>query len=293
MSSINKNKCAPEPPLGPTNVVPYNSDIAYNNKGTEPWNHHSISSIQQDPKILFKKAYYYEFDNATYESSLKKALVVPCALMADAVKSSNWGKEIDPIKSTSATSPYVIDAYNACITYVYQKVNAAPSMVLPGDPTPATTKVQIVHDVLKWYKMHTVSKDMYLIDMELIMYRENKAHGKHVHATCTAKQSSDKKGWVVNVVAVEVIGVLSEDQIALFPVVPSNPFDISQLNVDEDTNMSTKVDYKVKDTANSILATQHRNQWTQVALSSKKISAYATSSQSNPNKIKVSLSDQY
>lgn len=305
---VDSATCPPELPLGPTTVVAYNDDIAYSNKGTgkgkgkegkngnkvnkEPWLHHPVNgSLELDPKVTFKNAYYYEFDNLKYESGLKIALVVPCQLMADAVTTGNWGEEIDPATATSLTTPEAIDAYNGCITYVYQKINGASSMVLPGAASEENPKpnIQVVHDILKWFKIHTSTPDMFLIDMELVLYRENKVHGKHVHVTCTAKKSSDKTGWVVNVVAVEVLGIVPEDNIALFPIVPSNPFGIDQLDVSEDTNRSSREDYVIKDAANKVLANEHATTWAGVILTTQKMNKYNT----DKNRQKTNISDMY
>jgi hypothetical protein len=75
--------------------------------------------------------------------------------------------------------------------------------------------------------------------MELLLYRENKYQGKHVSVSCTAKHKLFS-GWYINVVAVDIIGVVPEDQIALFPVDATNPFEIQQLLVDNDVSADSK-----------------------------------------------------
>jgi hypothetical protein len=262
-----------EEPLGPSTVIPYNGDILYSNpQGTyDPSKHHPINnSTAQDPKILYPNAYYYELDNLKYVNGLKKALSVPCSLLADAVTQSNWSPSIDP-KTLAVVSSQVIDAYNACITYVYTKINAAPSMVLPGDNPDKPSIIQVVHDILHGYKVHNGSDGMYLIDMELLLYRENKHHGKDVNMTCTAKQSKNNDGWVVNVVALDLIGVVPEDDIGLFPVTPSNPFEVGQLKVDDDTNMTSPKDIETRTQIANDLIKQHNAKWKSVALVNKKL----------------------
>ena len=245
--SFSGNECSDpaEDLLKPFNpkIKGYNDDLHYENQSEKPWQHHDVQgSLPVDPVVKYSKAYYYEFDNKKYMDKLKIALAVPCALLADAVNDSSWSApyqlDMDNIDDTNVdVSKEVKEAYDACIENVATKLNSSSAMILPGYIDKASSKpetensaisadIQIVHDVMRSYRMHLKEKSMYLIDIELLLYRENKFEGKHVKLSCTAKFLPNRKVWFTNVVAVDILGVVPEDHIALFPVNASNPFDI-------------------------------------------------------------------
>lgn len=237
-------------PFNP-NIKGYNDDLQYDNQGNKPWQHHDVQgSLPVDHVVKFNKAYYYEYDNKKYTDRLKTALAVPCSLLADAVNDSSWSipyslnqenRENLDSNATQEVTQEVNDAYKACIENVATKLNKSPAMVLPGyidkteeDGSASSADIQVVHDIMKSYRKHLKEKSMYLVEMELLLYRENKFEGKHIKLSCTAKFLPNKKVWFTNAVAVDLIGVVPEDQIALFPVNASNPFDIRNLRIDND-----------------------------------------------------------
>lgn len=298
----------PEPeeqPLGPDTILASNDDIAYSNPtDSEPWQHHSmsaISSLATNPVVdpQFQNAYYFELGNKEYEKGMKLALTVPCELLADAIIDSNWMTPSNPqlvsqqqqVRTGSAeTSDMkrdiqsvdvprdIIDAYGACLTYMYKKLNTAPSLKLPGDNPKKPSTIQIVHDVLNWYKQHADNTDFYLIDMNVLLYRENKFQGKDVHFVCTCKKKQDTTlygantpdtitdtFWVVNVVSVEIVGVVAEDQVALFPTMFNNPYESSQLEIKNDLSMTSSDDIKIRDTMANTVVQEHDDTWSAFA----------------------------
>ena len=217
----------------------------YINTGNNPWEHHKVHrSIPDNPVVTFTNAYYYEFGNEEYLHNIKTALVVPCDLLADAVLTSNWDKLIDPSTNTNNSNEKilqeVVDGYNNCLIYIANKINNSTSMILPGEKNIETpSQIQIVHDIFKSYKIHTTSKSMYLIHLELILYRLSKYNGKHVELTCTAKKINTE--WIIHVVAIRILGVVPEEDIALYPVIPSDNVNIEQLQVVNDVNKITAI----------------------------------------------------
>ena len=206
-------------------------------------------SIPDNPEVKFTNAYYYEFGNKLYLHNIKTALAVPCDLLADAVLTSNWDKLIDPSINTNNSNEKilqeVVDGYNKCLIYIDEKINNAVSMILPGEKNIETpSQIQIVHDILKSYKMHTTSQSMYLIHIELILYRLSKYNGKHVELTCTAKKVNTN--WIIHVVAIRILGVVPEEDIALYPVTPKDNLSIDQLQVVNDINKITAIIYDPK-----------------------------------------------
>ena len=239
-------------PFSSNETIAYNDDLLYTNTGNNPWEHHKVhNSIPDNPEVKFTNAYYYEFTNELYLENIKTALVVPCDLLADAVLTSNWGDKIDPsIISVNSNESIqeVVDGYNNCLLYIINKINNATSMILPGDIHVKTpSRIQIVHDIFKSYKIHTTSQSMYLIHMELILYRLSKYNGKHIEVTCTAKLIDSN--WIIHVVAIRILGVVPEQDIALYPVIPHDEQNVEQLQVVNDINKITAIIYDPKNEA--------------------------------------------
>jgi len=225
-------------------IIAYNDDLISTNTGNNPWEHHKVhKSIPINPEVKFTNAYYYEFGNLLYLNNMKTALVVPCDLLADAVLTSNWSELINPsisMNSDESTLQEVVDGYNNCLMYIDDKINNAISMILPGEKNVKTpSRIQIVHDIFKSYKMHTTSQSMYLIHIELILYRLSKYNGKHVELTCTAKKVDTD--WIIHVVAINILGVVPEEDIALYPVIPNDNLNIEQLQVVNDVSKITAI----------------------------------------------------
>lgn len=254
-------------------IIAYNDDLLYTNTGNKPWEHHPVqTSIPNDTKVKFKNAYYYEFDNITYLQNLKIALIVPCKLLADAVLTSNWSNDIDP--GSTANNKITREAtvgYTKCLQYIDNKINNAKSMILPSDvKLQVRAKIQLVHDIFKLFKVHKTSNSMYLINIELILYRQSKYNGKHIEVTCTAKKNNTK--WIIHVVAVRILGVVSEENIGLFPVIPVDPLSVAQLPINDDVSkVKSIVDSPARKAYIQTLIDKHDSQYHMIAATDKKI----------------------
>ena len=77
-------------------------------------------------------------------------------------------------------------------------------------------KIQIVHDLMKRYKANKDDKNYYLFEIEMILYREGKLQGKHI------KFIAVSNGININIIDIRIVGVISEDNIALYPYVASD-----------------------------------------------------------------------
>ena len=152
------------------------------------------------------------------------------ACVAEKVRAKNASSTLSKSAARFTKSDVdITSAYSACVDHIARRLNSSSDLDLPGENT---KKIQVVHDVLRSYKIHQSEPSFYLIEIEMLLYRANKYHAKHVAATCTAKRMSNNAiNMVINVVAVRILGVVPEDQIALFPVVASNPVDVDQLRV--------------------------------------------------------------
>lgn len=192
-----------------------NTRIVYQNTGGLPWKRHTIqSSIPFDVKLknIVSNAHYYEFDNKTYSDKLKEVFKSNCEELIIATEGSSWGKWLKPKAEEDAkTLETLLTYYNSIYSFVYDRLNASVEMQLPGLNNERT--IQIVHDILLRFRKHTADASYYMFDIEMILYREGKLQGKHVKivAVCNGKK--------INIILTRIIGVVSEDQIALYPYV--------------------------------------------------------------------------
>ena len=269
-NDIYDSKKSPLDPNG-NKIVAQNDELIYTNSGNKPWEHHDVQrSLPIDPKVKFTNAYYYEFDNVIYLKNIKTALIVPCELLADAVLTSNWSESIDPSIENKLTNQ-ITDAYNNCLNYINTQINNAESMILPSDiKLTVRSKIQIVHDIFKEYKIHNTGSSMYLINMQLILYRQAKYNGKHVDVTCTAKKKDNM--WIIHVVAVRIIGIVAEEDIGLYPIIPSNPYGIDQLYIQDDISVIKSINDTPEQQAyiNSIIS-EHDKKYQMIEATNKKL----------------------
>lgn len=205
------------------------------NKGQAPWLHSSIhQSNISDPVIKYKHAYYYEMTNQEYESALKTLFSMKsCNTLAQALEKSQWTDAMNPGEITKSTWAGVYEQWMKEFT---KAVNASIELKLSGD----ASKIQVVHD--RWIAayFHVTDPTLLRIDMEVLLYRYGKPHGKHVSMSIIAKRKeadgifASTNDWHFTVVAIEVLGIVPEDQIAIHPVVANNPFDAPEMSYEED-----------------------------------------------------------
>jgi hypothetical protein len=198
------------------------------NKGQSPWMRHAIhNSNISDPVIKYKNAYYYEMPNAEYEAALRQIFSVTT------MPSCEWTKSQSPAEIMDAAWAGV---YEAWMAWFGRTLHDAPELKLSGDQT----EIQVVHD--RWISAYRLVSDPMLLrmDVEVILYRFGKPHGKHVSMSVIAKRTesdglfASPKDWEFSVVSMDILGVVPEDQIAIFPVVASNPFDPPEMAYSED-----------------------------------------------------------
>jgi len=106
--------------------------------------------------------------------------------------------------------------------------------------------------------------------MQLILYRQAKYNGKHIDVTCTAKKKDNM--WIIHVVAVRILGIVAEEDIGLYPVIPSNPFSIEQLPVQDDLSVVKSIQDTPEQQAyiNKLVA-EHDKTYQMVAATNKKL----------------------
>lgn len=204
------------------------ADLSLVNKGKSPWLHYPIHhSTISDPVIKYKDAYYYEMSNHEYEIALKETFSMKqCNALASALNENEWTEEIQPSLITDTTWIGVYDEWLAKFTKDLVK---SPFMQLPS-----SSEIQVVHDRWMSARKHRTNPALLRMDVEVILYRFGKQHGKHVSLSVLANKKDDAvfstaDVWSYTIVAIEVLGVVPEDQIALHPVIANNPFDPAEM----------------------------------------------------------------
>ena len=227
-------------------IKPSNTRIAYYNIGEEPWNRHTItSSIPYDVTVRndANTAFYYEFDNETYNKKLKEIFKSSCEELIIATEGNKWSKWMNPKISSSKEKDKLMQYYDLVLSVIHDKLNTGTVMHLPGDKP--QKQVQIVHDLMKRYRQNISNKDFYLFDIEMILYREGKLQGKHI------KLYVISNGVRLNVIAMKVIGVISEDNIVLHPYVGNDMLN----SIDFDIFIPEReIQEKSKNIGNTIIA---------------------------------------
>ena len=139
------------------------------------------------------------------------------------VEGTNWTKWQN---SKNNNKPDILlSYYNKIYNYIYDTINNSKILNLPNDDNPAT-KIQIVHDILKRYKQNTDNPSYYLFEIELLLYREGKLQGKHFKFIVLSNNIS------INVIVIKLVGVVSEDNIGMHPVLANDDYNDLNKNFD-------------------------------------------------------------
>jgi hypothetical protein len=230
---------------------PYNIRLMYENTGEYPWNRHTInSSIPYDVNIKKEavNVYYYEFDNKTYNDKLKDVFKSKCEELIIAVEGSEWNDWVNPKKlSDNSEKNKLVSYYDKIFEFAIKRLNS-DAMDLPSEDK--KQKIQIVHDIMLRYRTHKVYPSYYMFDIDMILYRAGKFQGKHV------KLVAITNGVIVNVILVKIVGVVSEDNIVIYPYTSFDKLNITDYQqfipskygtIESDTKNSSENTFNVSD----------------------------------------------
>ena len=230
---------------------PYNIRLMYENTGEYPWNRHTInSSIPYDVNIKKEavNVYYYEFDNATYNNKLKEVFKSNCEELIIAVEGSAWNNWQNPKTLSEPDEKNKLKAYyDKIYAFAIKRLNRS-TMDLPSEDK--KMKIQIVHDIMLRYRKHKTNPSYYMFDIDMILYRAGKFQGKHI------KFVAITNGIIVNVILVKVIGVVSEDNIVIYPYTSYDKLNTSDFHqfiplkygmIQSDTRGSSENTFNVSD----------------------------------------------
>lgn len=192
----------------------YNTLLQYSNESDKIWDRHPVqTSIRNDMKFKFEKAYNYELENAEYLRALQKTFEVKKYCITD----QDWSV----VEPNSLTIPdRIVSAYDNAILYIANMVKVSEHLKLPDNQNVQLNPIQVVHDRLISYRTHKLNPSM-ILTIEAVLYREAKYHAKHVGFTVLADRT--KGGWNIQVLDIWINGVIFEDQIGLFPVNANDP----------------------------------------------------------------------
>ena len=183
----------------------YNATLSYSNSEYEK--HPVRDTIIGDIHSQYERSYNYELENDKYRIALEKSFDIKKVC----INPTDWSV-VEPVNRTLPLN--IQNAYSIALQYITNVISASPYFVLPdGKKTP----VQIVHDLLISYQFHR-NQPSYIMTLQLVMYRESKYHGKDVGMLVKVDNNN------VTILDIWINGVIFEDKIALFPVLPTDPY---------------------------------------------------------------------
>ena len=181
-------------------VTPYNSKINLTNKSSNLIDRHPIDSINTDVNVSID-SYYYEFSNTQYLEILNDMFKPASAEKYILLRHIEWSKDIDN---------NITPIYNKAYQYISNTISRF------------TPDVQIVHDLLKQFKSDVKNQE-YLLEIDMILYRNYKLNGKHVSFLVYVNHLTEK------MIDIEIKGVVGEDKIGFHPITPhSNKTDFQE-----------------------------------------------------------------
>lgn len=244
-------------------VLPQNADIQYvNDPSGDPWMRHPVSSsLPIDMPTKYTKAYYYELDNAEYDAAITKTFMYPCAKAPEVLNAAEW--RLVDLEAAGDTSDVRV-AYTRLLQFLHTRLNTSEYMKIPTDNPQKRSVIQIVHDILLEAKRHKTTPYKYVMNAELILYRESKYHGKHVRVKAMVEYDAKSKTWNCYVTEAEVIGVVYEDTIGMFPVVANYTMQSTAMSYDALQKGQTSV-IPAKETTDDVVKRQQQLQADNIA----------------------------
>jgi len=162
--------------------------------------HERFSLIHDPPiKCAYSKAYYYELDNLAFENALRTV----------------FGTTGTAGEKGSITTPLSKKEIESIRLFLLGKMNARleKEFALPGD---IVTPFQIVDEaVVEVRSLGGLGLERQVV-FDVITYRLSKYHGKHIRFEISIIGAQ----YIVR--SVQVIGIIPEEEIAMFPISASD-----------------------------------------------------------------------
>jgi hypothetical protein len=202
----------------------YNATIEYRNIGPDVHERHPMQvSVLEDVKSKYQKTYNYEFENAEYESALRKTFNVAKGANGICVTSNEW-EPVEPFDSEvqAAQAAHGLQAVHTfAVAYISDRIKESEHFQLPDNLEVKLNPIQTLHDVLVSYQRHK-RLPSYILTLQFVFYREAKDHAKDVGMLVYVDKTKGR--YTLTVLDIWINGVIFEDKIGLFPVVPTDPF---------------------------------------------------------------------
>lgn len=196
----------------------------YINKRCELFVDSYNDTIVGDIKSKYERAYNYELENDAYRKALEKSF----NMKKVCINPAEWSV-VEPVNRTIPLN--IQNAYSKAVDHITRTIVNSPHFGLPDGQSP---KIQIVHDVLVSYQINR-REPSYIMTLQLVMYRESKFHGKDIGMMVKVDKN------VVTVLDIWINGVVFEDKIALFPVLPIDSYNNMSAADFNDQNPATYV----------------------------------------------------
>ena len=188
----------------------YNSILNYKNESDKVEDRHPIyNSMVLNLKNKIKKAHNYEYENNLYQESLNNTFNVKKANI-------NYSKYTEEQPLNRVLPQNIEDAYIKAVEYISDSIKNSVHFDLPDGTLQVINPIQVVHDTLLSYRVHKSIPNNYILNMDLVLYREGKYQGKHVNFVVLVEKN---KQWEINVKSTKVVGIVFEDKIGLHPVI--------------------------------------------------------------------------
>jgi hypothetical protein len=201
----------------------YNATIEYKNIGPDVHERHPMQvSVLEDVKSKYQKTYNYEFENAEYESALRKTFNVAKDRNTSCIASNEWNPVVVAPSFDSEQSVQAVQTvYTFAVEYISDRIKESEHFQLPDNLDVKLNPIQTLHDVLISYQSHT-RLPSYILTLQFVFYREAKYQAKDVGMTVYIDKTKGR--YTLTVLDVWINGVIFEDKIGLFPVAPTDPF---------------------------------------------------------------------
>lgn len=213
----------------------------------------SKDSVNVDTPIKYKRAFYYEMDNAAFDKALQMTFAHDCAAAKAAFTEpeSKW-KMMNIIENGGKIEMLM----GAMMDFLRKKLNTSAYMRLKNG-TPSV--IQVIHEQFVRGRAHTTKK-WFEMEIEAILYRENTPHGKHVTWTMFVDES--KKEREIVVIKQDLLGIVPADLIAMHPVMPTDFVEMDQMELSFDPNPLTPFPATLLDekTINVVMEKQQKKQ---------------------------------
>ncbi len=181
----------------------------YKNNDNYDWNKSKIYSIPDNNlNILDKTNEKYEYDNKSYLLQLKKNFNITNSNKLLIVNNIPWSKWIYPDDIKNKNKMY--NEYIHSLKYINN------NMKLNG---------KIIEHRFNRYKINTVNKDELLIDIDILYYRKNKIHAKHLNFLIIINNIE------INAIYIKILGIVPQDNLELLNGIDTSSNNFSDFNV--------------------------------------------------------------